>query len=137
MSSLSCDADRFVVRRALDSLPVRTLVVPLPFVRADSERMCRTARARVEFRTLVARTRYVLQLPQAYGTPRSESFAAAGRFILDRAHVLVAVWDGTSSQDDDPTGTLVALARQSEIPIAWVHSRRLSDDGQAVTFERL
>lgn len=124
IASLAEGTDQFVVRRAFQRLRVSTFVVPLPCVRHEFEADFRTPESLNEFRSLVARAQYVLQLPPPHGTPRAEAYALAGRFILDRAQVLLAVWDGRFGGDEDSTGDLVALARNCRIPIAWVHAHQ-------------
>lgn len=126
MASLAEGADRLVVRRAFERLRVSTFVVPMPFVRQEFESDFRRPGSAEEFRSLVARAQYVLQLPPPYGTPRVGAYALAGRFILDRAHVLLSVWDGTPGTSEDSTGDLVALARGCGIPLAWVHASQVA-----------
>lgn len=127
MASLAEGADRLVVRRALERLRVSTFVVPLPFIRRDFENDFRAPGSLEEFRSLIARAQYVLQLPPPHGTPRAEAYGLAGRFILERADVLLAVWDGTPSRGEDPTGDLIAIARRFEQKIAWVHAHDGAD----------
>ena len=123
MASLAEGADRLVVRRALKRLRVSTFVAPLPFVRQEFEHDFRAPGSLEEFRSLIARAQYVLQLPPPHGTPRALAYALAGRFILERAHVLLAVWDGTPSRGEDPTGDVITIARRIDMKIAWVHAR--------------
>jgi hypothetical protein len=127
MASLSEGTDRLVVRRALECLHVSTFVVPLPFVRQEFEADFRTPESLEEFRWLVARAQYVLQLPPPHGTPHGEAYGFASRFILDRANVLLAVWDGAPGGPEDATGDLVPLARHCGIPVAWVHASTQAD----------
>jgi hypothetical protein len=127
MSSLAEGMDRLVVRRALNRLRFDTFVVPMPFVRREFEAEFHPPGSLEEFRSLLARAHYVLQLPPPHGTPRAKAYAMARRFILDRAQVLLAVWDGTTGDCEDSTGELVALARNSRIPIAWVHAHRVAN----------
>jgi hypothetical protein len=144
MASLAEGADRLVVRRAFERLPVSTLVVPMPFAWHEFEADFRTPDSLEEFRSLVARAQYVLQLPPPHGTPHAEAYGFASRFILDRANVLLAVWDGAPGVREDATGDLVPLARHCGIPVAWVHaSKEANTDGSgpavcapgSVTFE--
>jgi hypothetical protein len=127
MASLAEGADRLVVRRAFERLRISTFVVPLPFIRREFEAEFQTPGSLEEFRSLVARAQYVLQLPPPHGTPREDAYAEAGRFIIGRAHVLLVVGDGTRDGGKDAPGDLVALARVCRIPIAWVHTYEGAD----------
>jgi hypothetical protein len=63
---------------------------------------------------------------EVFGPPlppsRNEASAAAGRMVLDRSDVLLAVWDGHGVQGTGGTGELVALAHGRGMPLAWVHA---------------
>lgn len=81
----------------------------------------------------------------AAGT-REEAYEAAGRYVLDHCHVLVAVWDGRDVQGQGGTGDMVSEAGRRELPVAWVRAgnRRLgsnqpttlAEDQGKVSFER-
>ncbi len=51
---------------------------------------------------------------------REEAYLAAGRYVLDHCDVLVAVWDGSAAQGKGGTGEIAKLARQRQMPLAWV-----------------
>ena len=51
---------------------------------------------------------------------RSEGYWLAGRKMLERIDVLIALWDGQISQGQGGTGEIVAIARQKGLPLAWV-----------------
>ncbi len=51
---------------------------------------------------------------------REEAYLAAGRYVLDHCDVLVAVWDGSAAQGKGGTGEIASLARQRQMPLAWV-----------------
>lgn len=49
------------------------------------------------------------------------SYMAAGRAIVDRSDVLMAVWDGMGSNGSGGTADVVAYAEERGTPLIWVH----------------
>lgn len=144
VSALAEGADRLVVRRLL-ARPATRLVVVLPLTADDYETDFCAAASRREFRSLLARADDVVQVATAAG--RDAAYESAGRELLDRADVLIAIWDGRGAQGQGGTGAIVAQARERGLPLAWVHAgnRRpetleptsLGADQGKVAFERL
>jgi len=119
ISSLAEGADRLVARRVLVR-PGARLVVPLPMSPDDYAADFGTAESKVEFFELLARADAVIELPPAGS--REAAYEAAGFYVLDHSEVLIAVWDGEASQGRGGTGAMVALARERDMPVAWVHA---------------
>jgi hypothetical protein len=144
ISALAEGADRLVARRLLARLGTRFLAV-LPLAADDYEADFSTAGSRHEFRSLLDRADEVVEI--APTASRDTAYAAAGREVLDRADLLVAVWDGQGAQGHGGTAAIVAQARERGLPLAWVHAgnRRpdtleltsLGAEQGEVTFERL
>lgn len=144
ISALAEGADRLGVHRLL-ARPATRLVVVLPLAADDYETDFRASDSRGEFRSLLARADDVVQVAAAAG--RDAAYESAGRELLDRADVLIAIWDGRGAQGQGGTGAIVAQARERGLPLAWVHAgnRRpqtleptsLGADQGKVTFERL
>ena len=142
--ALAEGADRLVTRRLLDR-PATRLVAVLPLPVRDYEAGFSDDGSREEFRSLLHRADDVVELTTADGG--DAAYEAVGRAIVDRADVLVAVWDGQAAQGRGGTGAVVARARARGLPLAWVHAgnRRPgtleptsagAEQGE-VTFERL
>jgi hypothetical protein len=70
------------------------------------------------FDHLLERASAVEWLP--YALASEEAFMAAGRVLVDRADVLVAVWDGRPARGGGGTGDVVAYARQRQVPVEVV-----------------
>lgn len=68
---------------------------------------------------LLARAREVVSLP--FEQPTEEAFFAAGREVVDRAELLVAVWDGELADGLGGTADVVDYARERGLPtiIIW------------------
>jgi hypothetical protein len=119
ISALAEGADRLVARRLLARPATRLVAVP-PLAADDYE---------ADF--------------SAAASLRSSAHCE----VLDRADVLVAVWDGQGAQGQGGTAAIVAQARERALPLAWVHAgnRRpetlgptsLGAEQGEVTFERL
>jgi hypothetical protein len=116
VSSLAEGADRIVARAAL-ALGARLEVV-LPLPEADFRSDFTDQRSADEFRVLLARAASVTIVP---GNPsRPEAYAAAGRMVLHRSDVLLAMWDGAPARGAGGTGDLVGTAQDAGQPLYWV-----------------
>ena len=118
VSSLADGADRLVVQRVLIARPEARLIVPLPLAISEYVKDFTSGQSRTEFEVLLAQAAEVIDPPEV--TSRSEGYWLAGSKMLDRSDVLIALWDGQDSQGRGGTGEMVALARQKELPLAWV-----------------
>ena len=67
---------------------------------------------------LLVQANEIVRFPGACARPAG--YAAAGQYLLDRADLLIALWDGQPAQGEGGTGALVAAARQRRLPIAWI-----------------
>jgi hypothetical protein len=108
LSPLAEGADRLVAERVLARRGAELEAV-LPMAEADYERDFETDASRAEFRSLLARAGTVHRLPDA--SNREKAYAAAGRFVVDRCDVLIAVWNGRASNGPGGTAEIVAYAR--------------------------
>jgi hypothetical protein len=144
LSALAEGSDRLVAHRLLARVGTR-LVAVLPLARDDYEGDFATEASRREFADLLALADEVVEVaPRA---SRDEAYEAGGRAVLERADVMVTIWDGQGAQGRGGTGGIVAEARERGLPIAWVHAgnRRpgtleptsLGNEQGQVTFERV
>lgn len=62
----------------------------------------------------------------------NEAYLETGHRVVDRADVLLAVWDGQPAAGPGGTADIVAYARALEKPLVWVHS-----ETGAIVVERL
>jgi tetratricopeptide (TPR) repeat protein len=53
---------------------------------------------------------------------RNAAYLWAGRLVVDRCHVLIAVWDGRPAAGVGGTAQIVAYARQIGRPLVWINS---------------
>lgn len=144
ISALAEGADRLTARRLMCREGTR-LVAVLPLARDEYQAGFRNDSSRSEFASLLARADQVIQIPPQ--PSRDQAYEAGGRAVLDRAEVLVAVWDGEAPQGQGGTGDIIARARQRGLPLAWVHAGNrkpgtlepasLGDQQGVVSFERL
>ena len=56
------------------------------------------------------------------GSSREEAYERAGRRVVDRADVVVALWDGQPSRGRGGTAAIVSYARAHGVPVAWVNT---------------
>lgn len=117
VSALAEGADRLVVHEILAGGGARLeAVLPLP---AESylDDFAEEA-SKNEFRTLLERASYIWQAPPS--ASREEAYERAGRYVVDRCDVIIAVWDGEPARGRGGTAGVVAYARQSGAPLVWV-----------------
>lgn len=75
------------------------------------------AAARARYARLLAGAATVHQLP--FRTPTEQAFFAAGKWIVSRCDVLIAVWNGRPARGLGGTADVVAVARAQGRP--WIH----------------
>ncbi len=122
VSPLAEGTDRLVAEEAI--AVGAELTCPLPLPSDDYERDFSSAKSIVAFRRLVAEAREVAVVGEAGSTPdeRNAAYVAAGREMLVRADLLVAVWDGLPSRGEGGTAQIVAEAQAHEIPVVWIQA---------------
>ncbi len=64
---------------------------------------------------------------------REAAYAGAGRAVLDRCDVLIALWDGLPARGLGGTAELVVEARARALPLLWIST----DPPYALREERL
>lgn len=117
VSSLAEGADRLVAERGL-ARAGWALEVVLPLDRDDYERDFHDGPSVEAFRSLLGRAATVERVP-AQAT-REDGYWAAGLAVLDRCDALLAVWDGRPARGRGGTAEVVARARETGRPLAWV-----------------
>jgi hypothetical protein len=150
ITALAAGADRLVAEVALED--GHELLVPLPLEPSDYERDF--PESATEFRALLARLRpdqvFVLPQPGETGregagaqTHRDERYRAAGLFVAEQCHLLLALWDGRPSASNAGTAAMVrfklegtvdrleaglrALDADDSGPVYHVHTPRAGD----------
>lgn len=119
LSSLAEGADILIATHALKR-PGARLIVPLPLPPDDYLKDFVSPETGALFSDLLARADEVIQIPQS--SSRDENYQLAGEFVLHNCDVLLAVWDGQLPQGKGGTGQVVALARELQLPLAWVRA---------------
>jgi hypothetical protein len=139
ISSLAEGADRLVVERALAYRPDARLVAPLPMAPEQCKAIFSSDESWKEFERLLRQaSQVILPPPDQTG---DEAYLAAGLAMLDRADLLIALWDGQAAQGRGGTGEIVEIARRRGLPIAWVlagnrYSPSVGSEQGKVVFER-
>jgi hypothetical protein len=116
LSSLAAGADQLFAGIALDrGVPVTAVIPGMDYeahlgdeeVQASYRRLLRSCVARVD-------------LPRE--STHEEAYYAAGRWIVDHADRLVAVWDGRPARGRGGTADVVAYARRTGVPVTVLWS---------------
>ncbi len=141
VSSLAEGADRLLAEAVLED-PAAQLEAILPLPADDYRTDFGTASSRDQFDALLARAIRVVELPAA--ETRDESYEQAGRFVVERCDILVALWDGQPARGQGGTADVVDWARDRRVPLLWVHTappleltEELGDGLDAAAFQDL
>jgi hypothetical protein len=117
LSALAEGADRIFAEVAL-GLGYR-LEVALPFARANYERTFTDKDTTPIFRTILARAVSVMELGGALSDTKA-AYEAAGRYIVDKSDILIAVWDGKPAAGRGGTSDIIAYAVHAHKPVVWI-----------------
>lgn len=120
VSPLAEGADRLVARTALDHAGA-VLEVPLPLPVEEYLQDFDTTESREEFQDLLTGAREVFVLPPM--ETREDAYQAVGYYVVDRADVLIAIWDGEPSRGPGGTAEVVDRARARGIPVLWIRTK--------------
>ena len=119
VSALAEGADRLVAQAALDlGLEFQC---PLPFQQAEYERVFETEESRSDYRRLLDLATEVVEL-HGQRTDEGAAYLNAGRVLLERSDLLIAVWDGGKAAGRGGTAEIVSEARERGIPVLHVPS---------------
>ena len=124
ISPLAEGADRVAARAAL-RVPGTHLEAPIPFPAEDYERDfgpegsdSEPTESQREFRAFLAAADSTLVL----GT-RDDGYRPVGWYVVDRADILVAIWDGEAPRGLGGTAEIVRRAVDNNVPVVWVPLR--------------
>jgi SMODS and SLOG-associating 2TM effector domain 1 len=120
VSALAEGADRLVARQAM--LLGASLEVVLPLPRDDYLADFRSHTSRAEFHELLGKAAAVTEL-SADGR-REEAYERAGRAVVDRSDIVLALWDGRPSRGQGGTAEIVSYAREQNVPVLRIAVER-------------
>jgi hypothetical protein len=124
ISALAEGADRLMAREVLAG-PDGALEAVLPLPAHEYQADFTDEASRAEFTDLLGRAVRVWHAPP--GSSREEAYERAGRRVVDRSDVVVALWDGQPSRGRGGTATIVSYARDQGVPVAWVNTAEPAD----------
>ena len=123
ISALATGGDQIAAEEAL-RLGIE-VVAPLPLPQAEYEHDFHDARALAHFRELLAATRprtlpmapgNTLETVRERGPARNRQYAQLGMFVSSRCQVLLALWDGKSSEATGGTAQVVGYHLHNAMP---------------------
>lgn len=117
ISPIAEGADRLIAHAALTD-DTTELEVPLSMPREQYAEDFETADSKNEFDSLLKQAQFVTVMSDS--TTREEAYERAGRYVVDRCEVLIALWDGEASRGRGGTAEIVAYARDAGVPILRV-----------------
>lgn len=122
VSALAEGADRIVAWEGIGRGASLEVVLPLPLDDYLSDFKSDTSRS--EFCTLLVDHASAITELAADGG-RDEAYERAGRAIVDRSEVLLALWDGRPAHGRGGTAEIVSYAQQQGVPVLQVPVDRL------------
>jgi SMODS and SLOG-associating 2TM effector domain 1 len=123
VSALAEGADRIVAGEALARGASLEVVLPLP--REDYQADFASEESKADFRALMGRAAAITEL--AASGRREDAYERAGRAVVDRSDVLLALWDGRAARGRGGTAEIVAYARQHRVPVLRIPAGRPGD----------
>jgi hypothetical protein len=117
VSSLAEGADRLVAETVL-GVPESRLEVALPVPVDDYCRDFSDPDSQKQFHGLLGRASERWTAPAS--SSRDEAYEQAGKYVVDRSDVLIALWDGEPARGQGGTAAIVGYARQRQVPLVWV-----------------
>jgi hypothetical protein len=120
VSALAEGADRLVADagRALGA----RLEVILPLATADYEQDFESDASRSQFRMLLSSAAHVTVVGPR--PERDEAYLQAGKRIVDRSDVLLAIWDGQPARGVGGTAEIIEYADERATPVLWLEAQR-------------
>ena len=118
-SALAEGADRLVVEGA-SAFNAVSFVAVMPLSVEDYVRDFSSASSKQQFRDLLSRASDVIEMPSSRS--RDEAYWRAGKYVIDRADVLLALWDGQPAHGASGTADVVAYARECSRPLIWIRT---------------
>jgi hypothetical protein len=114
-TSLAAGADQLVATELLRAGGRLHVIVPS----RDYEQTFAAGEDLAGFRSLLEAAHAVTRLD--YAEPSEEAFLAAGKSVVDRCDVLIAVWDGKPARGLGGTADIVRYARDTgkAVSIVW------------------
>ena len=119
LSLLAEGTDRIAAHQILSRANAKLIAV-LPFPQTDYETDFDTTESKNEFRQMLSQASEVVIMPET--ATRNEGYEVAGKYVLENCDTLLTIWDGQGAQGQGGTGEIVSLARERELPIAWIHA---------------
>jgi hypothetical protein len=119
VSGLAEGADRLVVHEVLKD-PDARLEAALPLSPDEYITDFASEPSKTEFRDLLGRASETWQAIPS--DSREEAYERAGRYVVDRADAVIALWDGEPPRGRGGTADIVAYAKSREVPLVWVRT---------------
>jgi hypothetical protein len=114
VSCLADGADQLFARLAVDAGVRLVAVLPAD----DYPDHLGGCEAVARYRALLDATSRTVRMP--FPTCTDEAYEAAGRWVVDHADRLVAVWDGRPARGRGGTAEIVAYARARGVPVTVI-----------------
>jgi hypothetical protein len=119
LSPLAEGADRIIAERAL-AIDGTKLIAVLPMPVEVYLEDFQSPISIKEFQGLLELADEIIELPRIIN--REESYRNVGKYLVAHCDVMIAIWDGQPARGPGGTAEVVALARDRNLPVAWIYS---------------
>lgn len=119
LSCLAEGADRLLSQYLMEALRAELMVV-LPLPEEEYMRDFRSALSIQEYWALKNRATRVVQTTSRLARPFA--YQIANQKLLEKADLVMVIWDGLPARGPGGTAEMVAMARQAHLPMLWIHA---------------
>jgi uncharacterized phage-like protein YoqJ len=127
LSALAEGSDQFIAGIALQYKEIK-LIVPLPLPEKQYLLDFETDEGRQKFKHLLNIADHVLTLTK--NSDHDATYDDLGRYLIDKCHVLIALWNGEYSGKRGGTGEVVKRALQMDKLIYWIYAESGNEEGE-------
>lgn len=130
VSPLAEGADRIVAEVALAR--GAQLIAPLPFGRDTYALDFPDPESRKAYSAFLEKAAEIVELDGRHDdqASRNDAYARVGALVVERSDVLIALWDGEKAAGLGGTAEVVALAKESGVPVLWLPTAGASPAGE-------
>jgi ABC-type multidrug transport system fused ATPase/permease subunit len=136
LTAIAEGADRIVAKTVLE-IENSTIEVVLPLSKEDYLQDFKTSESKLEFEKLLGLDYNPVRLrnqnlndqyaSEDIHEKRNQSYLNAGKYIVDRCDVLLAIWDGEPARGRGGTAEIVNYARENDRPIIIISTTNIND----------
>lgn len=124
-SALAEGSDQLVAEIAQEFTEIK-LHVPLPMAVEDYLAEFSSDDGKSSFQKLLSSATEIITL--SHFSDHQHHYEALGKYLVDHADILLALWNGVYNQKKGGTGDVVRHALEAGIPIYWIYCENMGEE---------